>query len=249
LKEQKKAILKKLEEVELKLYEADKENKNMEKKFRQKITEIENDAGQQVTFVKDQLTKTLGRCEELEVRRSEAEEEKRLMAAKVSSVEDQMIETLEKCRELEVKLSKAEEEKVLMGSKATSMEERTMKTLEEWKELGLKLSKAEKEKKKMEEKYKQVVTEAEKLAKDLKDEKELNRCLVENQASLKETLIATEEKVKDLQEGNADLMRHLEEKDRIARLPDGERQELQDGQLFVGGGASTHRKKKSRRKK
>jgi len=35
LKEQKKAILKKLEEVELKLYEADKENKDMEKKFRQ----------------------------------------------------------------------------------------------------------------------------------------------------------------------------------------------------------------------
>jgi len=33
--------------------------------------------------VKDQLTKTLGKCDELEVRRSEAEEEKRLMAAKV----------------------------------------------------------------------------------------------------------------------------------------------------------------------
>jgi len=32
------------------------------------------------------------------------------------------------------------------------------------------------------------------------------------------------QKVKDLQEGNADLMRHLEEKDRIARLPDEERQ-------------------------
>ncbi|XP_020613706.1 BRCA1-associated protein-like [Orbicella faveolata] len=146
------------------------------------------------------------------------------------------------------------------AEQASSMEERTKKTLEECKRLELKLSEAEKEKKNVDKKYAQVVTRVGKLVSDLKEEQELNKCLLENQKLWQEKLKQTEEKllqeeaarkqeVSDLQEQLADLMRHLETQQAIASAPDETRQELQDGQIVVGeGSSSTHQSKKTRRK-
>ncbi|KAJ7388720.1 hypothetical protein OS493_035998 [Desmophyllum pertusum] len=149
-----------------------------------------------------------------------------------------------------------------------SMEERTKKTLEECKKLELKLSEAEKEKKNVDKKYTQVVTKVGKLVGDLKDEQELNKCLLGNQKLWQEKLKQTRQvtsrrngeensfdslflqEVSDLQEQLADLMRHLETQQAIASASDETRQELQDGQIIVGEGSSTtHQSKKTRRKK
>lgn len=143
-----------------------------------------------------------------------------------------------------------------------NMEERTKKTLEECKKLELKLTEVEQEKKNLDKKYTQVASKVGKLVKDLKDEQELNKCLLDNQKLWQEKLKKTEDKLKDveatrqqevsdLQEQLADLMRHLETQQAISNAPVETRQELQDGQLFLGEGSSpTHQSKgKSRRKK
>lgn len=147
------------------------------------------------------------------------------------------------------------------AEQVSSMEERTKKTLEECKKLELKLSEAEKEKKNVEKKYAQVVNRVGKLVTNLKDEQELNRCLRDNQKLFQEKLSQTEEKlqlleaakkqeVADLQEQLADLMRHLETQQAIASASEETRQELQEGQVFVGeGSGGTHHTKKTRRKK
>lgn len=142
------------------------------------------------------------------------------------------------------------------------MEERTKKTLEECKRLELKLTEVEQEKKNLDKKYTQVASKVGKLVKDLKDEQELNKCLLDNQKLWQEKLKKTEDKLKDveatrqqevsdLQEQLADLMRHLETQQAISNAPVETRQELQDGQLFLGEGSSpAHQSKgKSRRKK
>lgn len=142
------------------------------------------------------------------------------------------------------------------------MEERTKKTLEECKKLELKLTEVEQEKKNLDKKYTQVASKVGKLVKDLKDEQELNKCLLDNQKLWQEKVKETEDKLKDveatrqqevrdLQEQLADLMRHLEMQQAISNTPVETRQELQDGQLFLGEGSSpAHQSKgKSRRKK
>lgn len=144
----------------------------------------------------------------------------------------------------------------------SNMEERTKKTLEECKKLEFKLTEVEQEKKNLEKKYTQVASKVGKLAKDLKDEQELNKCLLGNQKLWQEKLQETEDKLKDveatrqqevrdLEEQLADLMRHLETQQAISNAPNETRQELQDGQLFLGEGSSPkHQSKgKSRRKK
>lgn len=144
----------------------------------------------------------------------------------------------------------------------SNMEERTKKTLEECKKLEFKLTEVEQEKKNLEKKYTQVASKVGKLAKDLKDEQELNKCLLGNQKLWQEKLQKTEDKLKDveatrqqevrdLEEQLADLMRHLETQQAISNAPNETRQELQDGQLFLGEGSSPkHQSKgKSRRKK
>ncbi|PFX20461.1 BRCA1-associated protein [Stylophora pistillata] len=113
----------------------------------------------------------------------------------------------------------------------SNMEERTKKTLEECKKLEFKLTEVEQEKKNLEKKYTQVASKVGKLAKDLKDEQELNKCLLGNQKLWQEKLQQTEDKLKDVEATR--------------------QQELQDGQLFLGEGSSPkHQSKgKSRRKK
>lgn len=147
------------------------------------------------------------------------------------------------------------------AEQVNSMEERSKKTLEECKKLELKLAEAENRKKNMEKKYEQVVSRVGKLASELKDEQELNKCLQENQKVWQQKLRQSEEKaqsledaknqeVTDLQEQLADLMRHLETQQAIASASQETRQELQDGQIIVGEGSSERQQtRKSRRKK
>lgn len=147
------------------------------------------------------------------------------------------------------------------AEQVNSMEERSKKTLEECKKLELKLAEAENRKKNMEKKYEQVVSRVGKLASELKDEQELNKCLQENQKLWQQKLRQSEEKVQsleaaknqevtDLQEQLADLMRHLETQQAIASASQETRQELQDGQIIVGEGSSERQQtRKSRRKK
>ncbi|XP_078355315.1 uncharacterized protein LOC144639924 isoform X2 [Oculina patagonica] len=137
-----------------------------------------------------------------------------------------------------------------------STREQENKALEKCKQLSLKLCKAEEETKDKAERNTKENTEAEKLANDLKKEQELNKRLSEDQKSWKEKLKQTEAKLQaeqearkqevgDLKEQIADLKYHLGGQEVVAA-----RQELQDGQVFVGEGSSpTHQLKRPRRKK
>ncbi|EDO31557.1 predicted protein [Nematostella vectensis] len=137
-------------------------------------------------------------------------------------------------------------------------EERSKKTLEECKKLEMKLADCEKEKRNFEKKYNQVVGKVGKLVNELKEEKELNKCLRENQAAWQEKVIEIENKfqesekirtteVRELQEQVADLMHHLQAQEAIACAPQETRQELQEGQMFVGEGSSSQNRKPRRK--
>ncbi|KAK3737456.1 hypothetical protein QZH41_008333, partial [Actinostola sp. cb2023] len=115
------------------------------------------------------------------------------------------------------------------------MEERSKKTRQEVQRLEMKLVDAEKEKKGIEKKYSQVVSKVGKIVNELKDERELNKCLRDNQKLWNDKVTQTEQKlqetethykqeVNDLQEQINDLMRHFETQQAIACAPEETRQ-------------------------
>ncbi|XP_028519639.1 BRCA1-associated protein isoform X2 [Exaiptasia diaphana] len=145
------------------------------------------------------------------------------------------------------------------ADQVSAMEERSKKTMEEYQKLEVKLVDVEKEKKAFEKKYSQVVTKVGKLENDLKEERELNKCLRDNQKlwhdkfsvmekKFKETEAQSKQEIKELQEQISDLMRHFETQQAIACAPEDTRQELQDGHIVLGE-PSTDKKIKTRRKR
>lgn len=125
------------------------------------------------------------------------------------------------------------------------------------------VSELEREKKANDKKLQQLQAKVAKLTSDLKEEKELNKCLSENQKLWKDrvgvlekkidvTIQQKEQEMKELQEQVRDLMFYLETQKKIADSPEDTRQEIQEGHLVVTQGAvgsSVTPSRKQRKKK
>lgn len=143
------------------------------------------------------------------------------------------------------------------------MKEKTKHAVDERKQLEEKLSRVTKEKQAQEKKLSQLSTKLNKLAAELKDEKEMNKCLRQNQnlwqqkvsiseKALKEIREVKEKEILDLQEQVRDLMFYLNAKDKLQGVSDVSQEEIQEGQIVIGEAAGTSeytpkpRKKKNR---
>lgn len=102
----------------------------------------------------------------------------------------------------------------------------------------------EKDKKAVERKYENVVTKATKITKELRDERQMNTCLRENQSmwqtkveELERKLLEVEEKrmneIQELQSQVFDLMKHLELQSAVGNAEHGVKEDIQGGQVFL----------------
>ncbi|XP_066295743.1 BRCA1-associated protein-like [Branchiostoma lanceolatum] len=132
---------------------------------------------------------------------------------------------------------------------ASAMEARFKKTLEKCEELEQKLSDAQKERQGQDKRCQQLLTRVTKLSKDLKEEKELNKCLSQNQqqwqtrydhleAKMTAEMEAKSKEVNELREQVRDLMFFLEAKQTLSEVPEDQRQEIADGQIVMGAAAA-----------
>ncbi|XP_047142667.1 BRCA1-associated protein isoform X1 [Hydra vulgaris] len=123
----------------------------------------------------------------------------------------------------------------------------------------------EKDKKMLEKKYENVVGKLANMCKELRDEKQLNICLRENQAVWQKKVELLENELKkcsteksaeiyELQNQVADLIKHLEVQSAVRNANEDVREDIQAGQLFTeacssSGNASRNTKKKSKARK
>eukprot|EP00112_Aurelia_sp_Birch-Aquarium-sp1_P014949 Seg3267.2 transcript_id=Seg3267.2/GoldUCD/mRNA.D3Y31 product="BRCA1-associated protein" protein_id=Seg3267.2/GoldUCD/D3Y31 len=137
-----------------------------------------------------------------------------------------------------------------------AMERRMKKIFDDYEKLEQRVQHSEKEKKTLDKKYTQVVAKVGNLVRDLKEEKEMNSCLSENQKIWQQKFEETSEMMKhlektknqeiaDLNEQLRDLMRHLSIQSAVATASDDTQKELQDGQLFVQENQRTSNKTKA----
>lgn len=124
------------------------------------------------------------------------------------------------------------------------VESRCRSTVSEKELLESKVSNLEKEKKANEKKLTQQQTRLTKLTSELKEEKEMNKCLSTNQKLWRDRVEALEGKIdvtiqqkeremKELQEQVRDLMFYLETQKKVEASPEDTRQELQKGHVMV----------------
>ncbi|XP_054719594.1 BRCA1-associated protein-like [Uloborus diversus] len=143
------------------------------------------------------------------------------------------------------------------------MKEKTKHAVDERKQLEEKLNRVTREKQGQEKKIAQVSAKLNKIMLELKDEKEMNKCLRQNQAlwqqklniaekALKEIRDVKDKEILDLQEQVRDLMFYFDAKDKLQDVPNVSSQEIQEGQIVIeeASGISTEaakpRKKKHR---
>ncbi|XP_078599134.1 BRCA1-associated protein-like [Branchiostoma floridae x Branchiostoma japonicum] len=131
----------------------------------------------------------------------------------------------------------------------SAMEARFKKTLEKCEELEQKLSDAQKDRQGQDKRCQQLMTKVLKLSKDLKEEKELNKCLSQNQQQwqtrydqlehrMTTEMAAKSKEVNELSEQVRDLMFFLEAKQTISEVPEDQRQEIAEGQIVMGATAA-----------
>lgn len=141
------------------------------------------------------------------------------------------------------------------------VELRCRSAVSEKEQLESKLNVLDKEKRANEKKLNQQQTRLTKLSAELKEEKEMNKCLSTNQKLWRDRVESLEEKIdvtiqqkekemKELQEQVRDLMFYLETQKKVEASPEETRQELQRGHVTVPQAAAAptaprkHRKKK-----
>ncbi|XP_005093000.1 BRCA1-associated protein [Aplysia californica] len=142
--------------------------------------------------------------------------------------------------------------------------ERYEQEREEREKAECKLAELKKEKQTLDKKLTQLHTRTEKVMSELQEERQMNKCLRENQQQwqvrvgalekqLKEITTKKDQEVKDLQEQLRDVMFYLEAQQKLANSPGVSREEIQDGQVIVGAAAASSKTpngstKKSRKK-
>jgi len=128
--------------------------------------------------------------------------------------------------------------------KISLMESSIHQATQECRTLEAKRLECEKERKAMEKKYENVVGKAANLAKELRDEKELNSCLRDNQAKWQQKVSELESNYNELDEKRrmevgelrsevTDLMRHLEVQCAVGNAERGVKEDIQGGHVFV----------------
>lgn len=125
-----------------------------------------------------------------------------------------------------------------------SIEERMKKVMDDNQHLEEKVKHIEKERKNFEKKYVQVVNRVGNLVHELKEEKEMNKCLLDNQKLWQQRYDEMDERSKkleatkdteiaDLNGQLEDLMRHLSIQSAVANSSEDTKKELQDGSLVL----------------
>ncbi|XP_023222080.1 BRCA1-associated protein-like [Centruroides sculpturatus] len=200
--------------------------------------------------------KTDGKLVELEPRWAEQEEKLDSIKLEYTYLLTSQLETQRHF--FESRMSRMEEES---HRQLEELKDKTKLAIEERKQLEEKLSRVSKEKQSQEKKISQLCQKLNKAVLELKEEKEMNKCLRQNQQSWQQRLKETEKQIKDIQESKEkeiqelqhqvrDLMFYLEARDTLQNMPESTRQEIQDGQIVVGASAGPvtprHRSKKKR---
>ncbi|XP_057675840.1 BRCA1-associated protein [Corythoichthys intestinalis] len=148
------------------------------------------------------------------------------------------------------------ENKIVHLEKETAEEINNMKakfkeTLERCDNLERRLGEIGKDKQSVEKKCTQLSGRVGKLSQELKEEREMNKCLRANQAQLqnrladeqrraKENNDAKERAVSELRDQLRDVMFYLETQQHIQHLPDEARCEIQEGQINVAAGPAAY---------
>lgn len=128
--------------------------------------------------------------------------------------------------------------------KMSLMEASIHKTFVECDTLEKKQVEGDKERRAMDKKYENVVTKATNLAKELRDEKEMNACLRENQVAWQQQVALLGQKNSQLQEEKnceveelrsqlSDLMKHLEVQSAIGNAQQEIQEDIQGGHVFM----------------
>ncbi|KAG8197721.1 hypothetical protein JTE90_001643 [Oedothorax gibbosus] len=141
------------------------------------------------------------------------------------------------------------------------MKEKTKHAVDERKQLEEKLNRVTREKQGLDKKISQLSSKLGKLSIELKEEKEMNKCLRQNQTlwqqkmsiaekALKEIRDSKEKEILDLQEQVRDLMFYFEAKDKLLDVPNISSQEIQEGQIVIGeASGSSNETAKPKKKK
>ncbi|GFY58875.1 BRCA1-associated protein [Trichonephila inaurata madagascariensis] len=141
------------------------------------------------------------------------------------------------------------------------MKEKTKHAVDERKQLEEKLNRVTKEKQSMDKKISQLTSKVNRVMMELKDEKELNKCLRQNQnlwqqklniadKVLKDVRDTKDKEISDLQEQVRDLMFYFDAKDKLKDVPNVSSQEIQEGQIVIGeASGSSNETSKTRKKK
>lgn len=125
------------------------------------------------------------------------------------------------------------------------LKEKTQIAVEERKELERKLSQVTKDKEAFRRKSEQLSLQLNKTKAELQEEKDINKCMSDNQvgwqtrlkdveAKLQQLQEAKDKEVHDLQEQLRDLMFYLDAKDKITSSSSEIQQEIQEGTVIVG---------------
>ncbi|XP_033627537.1 BRCA1-associated protein-like [Asterias rubens] len=144
-------------------------------------------------------------------------------------------------------------------NRMSEVEARSRKTVEERDKMEQCLQTALKEKSGLERKCSQLGGRLSKVAADLKEEKEMNQCLRENQQLWQTKVMELETKytedskkkqgeIDELKEQLRDLMFYLDAQQKIGSTSDDTRQEIQDGQIVIGEAAAASSDGRSSRK-
>ncbi|XP_076363777.1 BRCA1-associated protein [Tachypleus tridentatus] len=131
------------------------------------------------------------------------------------------------------------------------LKEKTKQAVEERKELEEKLARVSKEKQTHERKVSQLTGKLNKLSSDLKEEKEMNKCLRQYQQQWQDKLKDTEhhlmelkenkeKEINDLKDQVRDLMFYLEAQEKLQHVSETTRQEIEEGQIVVGATGQSH---------
>ncbi|GIY59957.1 BRCA1-associated protein [Caerostris extrusa] len=140
------------------------------------------------------------------------------------------------------------------------MKEKTKHAVDERKQLEEKLSRVTRDKQSMDKKISQLTSKINKIATELKDEKEMNKCLRQNQAlwqqklniadkTIKDIRDTKDREISDLQDQVRDLMFYFDAKDKLMDVPNVSSQEIQEGQIVIGEASGTSSSTKHRKKK
>ncbi|CAH1800491.1 unnamed protein product [Owenia fusiformis] len=168
-------------------------------------------------------------------------------------------------RELESQRRYFEEKLAVVESKAqeqcTELESRSMKTIDEYTQLEKKLTDVTKEKQAHEKKAVQLSIKVAKLTKELKEEREMNQCLRENQkdwvkrveeleTKFNHSIASKDKELQDVQEQLRDVMFYIEAQQKLSKTTEVSQAEIQGGHVIVGEAASKPAdRKKGRTKK